>query len=140
MIDVLIIGAGGAGLSTALSAKARGSSVLVVGKTSPTHAQTSMAQGGINASLANVGEDTIALHIQDTIKSAKGLCDEAMVHQMCADAPQTIAWLESLGVPFSRLDNDKMGKDKSRRRNHCPKTNGRGLCQNVPVMLKTIQD
>jgi len=109
MIDVLIIGSGGAGLTAALSAKAAGASVLVVGKAYPTNSQTSMAQGGMNAALANVGEDSIDAHIADTIKSARGLCDEAMVKQMCSDAPEAITWLESIGVPFSRLDNDKSG-------------------------------
>ncbi|CAA6812019.1 MAG: Succinate dehydrogenase flavoprotein subunit (EC [uncultured Sulfurovum sp.] len=104
MLDVLIIGSGGAGLSAALSAKEAGASVLVVGKTYPTNSQTSMAQGGMNAALGNAGEDNVSSHIQDTIKSAKGLCDEKMVTQMCTNAPQTIAWLERLGVPFSRLD------------------------------------
>lgn len=111
MIDVLIIGSGGAGLTAALSAKESGASVLVIGKVYPTNSQTSMAQGGINAALGNAGEDHVSTHIADTIKSAHGLCDEDMVRQMCADAPQTIGWLENLGVPFSRLDNEKEGKD-----------------------------
>ena len=109
MIDVLIIGSGGAGLTAALAAKNAGASVTVVGKAYPTNSQTSMAQGGINAALGNVGEDHISSHIADTIKSAHGLCDEDMVRHMCADAPETIAWLENLGVPFSRLDNGKIG-------------------------------
>lgn len=105
MLDILIIGSGGAGLTSALSAKEMGASVLVVGKSSPTTSQTSMAQGGINASLGNVGEDHVSSHISDTIQSAHGLCDEDMVRQMCADAPATVAWLEKLGVPFSRLNH-----------------------------------
>lgn len=109
MIDVLIIGSGGAGLTAALAAKNAGASVTVVGKAYPTNSQTSMAQGGINAALGNVGEDHVSSHIADTIKSAHGLCDEDMVRHMCADAPKTIAWLENLGVPFSRLDNGKIG-------------------------------
>ena len=109
MIDILIIGSGGAGLTAALSAKEAGASVTVIGKTYPTNSQTSMAQGGINAALGNVGEDHVGSHIADTIKSAHGLCDEDMVRQMCADAPETIAWLERIGVPFSRLDNEKSG-------------------------------
>jgi len=109
MIDVLIVGSGGAGLSAALAAKEAGASVLVVGKMYPTNSQTSMAQGGINAALGNVEEDHISLHIQDTIKSAHGLCDEDMVRRMCADGPKTVQWLESIGVPFSRLDNQKPG-------------------------------
>ncbi len=63
MIDVLIIGSGGAGLTAALSAKEAGASVLVVGKAYPTNSQTSMAQGGINAALGNVGEDDIEFHM-----------------------------------------------------------------------------
>jgi len=102
MLDVLIIGSGGAGLATALSAKAKGLNVLVVGKNYPTNSQTSMAQGGINASLGNKDEDSVESHIIDTLKSSKGLADEAMVEHMCQDAGDAIEWLESLGVPFSR--------------------------------------
>ena len=109
MVDVLIIGSGGAGLSAALAAKEAGASVLVIGKMYPTNSQTSMAQGGMNAALGNVNEDHVSLHIQDTVKSAHGLCDEDMVRHMCADAPQTVEWLERIGVPFSRLDNDRKG-------------------------------
>ena len=118
MLDVLIIGSGGAGLTAALAAKdistvdgvgLGNASILVVGKAYPTNSQTSMAQGGMNAALGNVEEDHISAHIADTIKSARGLCDEGMVRQMCADAPKTIQWLESIGVPFSRLDNGKAG-------------------------------
>lgn len=109
MIDVLVIGSGGAGLSAALAANDEGASVLVVGKSYPTTSQTSMAQGGMNAALGNVEEDHIASHIADTVKSAHGICDENMVRKMCADGPQVIGWLEQLGVPFSRLDNNKVG-------------------------------
>lgn len=109
MIDVLIIGSGGAGLSAALTSKKEGASVLVVGKSMPTASQTSMAQGGMNAALGNVTEDHIASHIADTIKSAHGICNEDMVRKMCADAPEAIRWLEEIGVPFSRLDNGKIG-------------------------------
>ena len=109
MIDVLIIGSGGAGLTAALAGKEQDASVLVVGKTYPTNSQTSMAQGGMNAALGNVGDDHVSSHIADTIKSAHGLCDENMVKKMCAEAPQTIQWLESIGVPFSRLDNAGSG-------------------------------
>jgi len=107
MVDVLIIGSGGSGLSAALAAKEAGTSVLVAGKMYPTNSQTSMAQGGINAALGNTGEDHIASHIADTVNSAHGLCNESMVRKMCSDAPMTIEWLETLGVPFSRIDTQQ---------------------------------
>ena len=102
MVDLLIIGSGGAGLTAALAARAKGAKVLVVGKNFPTNSQTSMAQGGINAALSNRDDDTVGSHIADTVKSAHGLCDTGMVEAMCSQAPDTIAWLESIGVPFSR--------------------------------------
>jgi len=104
MVDVLIIGSGGAGLSAALAAKEAGASVLVAGKMYPTHSQTSMAQGGMNAALGNVEDDHPSIHIADTIRSAHGLCDEDMVRHLCGDAPKTIEWLEKIGVPFSRIE------------------------------------
>lgn len=102
MIDVLIIGAGGAGLTAALEAKKNGVNVTVVSKSYPTRAQTSMAQGGINASL-NI-EDSIQAHIDDTVKSGVGITDLHAVTKLCHEAPETIQWLNTLGVPFSRND------------------------------------
>jgi succinate dehydrogenase / fumarate reductase flavoprotein subunit len=102
MLDVLVIGSGGAGLTAALNAKAKGLEVLVVGKAYPTNSQTSMAQGGINASLGNRDDDSVASHIEDTLASSKGLGDAVMIEAMCHDASDAIEWLESIGVPFSR--------------------------------------
>jgi len=110
MLDILIIGSGGAGLAAALSAKEQGANVLVVGKSYPTASQTSMAQGGMNAALGNVTPDSIQAHIDDTIKSAHGLCNEQMVKSMCEDAPKSIAWLEKLGVPFDRTAESKVAQ------------------------------
>lgn len=110
MIDILIIGSGGAGLSSALSAKEQGATVTVVGKSHPTTSQTSMAQGGINSALGNVIPDSIEAHIEDTINSSHGLCDKQMVKLMCEDAPNTIEWLESLGVPFDRTPDYKVAQ------------------------------
>lgn len=110
MVDILIIGSGGAALSTALSAHAEGASVKVVSKTAPTASQTSMAQGGMNAALGNVIPDSIDSHIEDTIKSAHGLCNTKMIRQMCEDAPESIAWLEQLGVPFDRTENAQVAQ------------------------------
>ncbi len=105
MPDLLIIGSGGAGLSAALEAASRGAKVAVVTKTLPTQAQTCMAQGGINAALGNVEPDTPEEHITDTLRSAHGLADEAMVRTLCESAPETIEWLDRLLVPFSRIDS-----------------------------------
>ena len=110
MLDILIVGSGGAGLSAALSAKQEGSTVLVIGKSYPTASQTSMAQGGMNAALGNVTPDSIQAHIDDTIKSAHALCDIDMVKNLCEDAPKSIEWLNSLGVPFDRTAESKVAQ------------------------------
>ena len=110
MIDVLVIGAGGAALTAALSAQKAGAKVVVAGKNHPTNSQTSMAQGGINAALGNAGYDSVESHIADTVKSARNLCDEAMVEKLCTDAPDMIAWLESIGTPFSRTGEAKIAQ------------------------------
>ncbi|CAA6825643.1 MAG: Succinate dehydrogenase flavoprotein subunit (EC [uncultured Sulfurovum sp.] len=110
MLDILIIGSGGAGLSAALSAKQEGSNVLVVGKSYPTASQTSMAQGGMNAALGNVTPDSTQAHIDDTLKSAHSLCNPNMIKQLCEDAPKSIAWLDSLGVPFDRTEASKVAQ------------------------------
>lgn len=112
MIDILIIGSGGAGLTTALEASKNGAKVLVVGKSYPTNSQTSMAQGGINSALGNMDDDSIASHIEDTLKSAKGLADEVMIRKMCEDAPDSIKWLDSIGVGFSRDKNNNIAQRK----------------------------
>jgi succinate dehydrogenase / fumarate reductase flavoprotein subunit len=99
MIDVLVVGSGGAGLSAALRAKELGKRVVVVSKSYPTQAQTSMAQGGINAAAS---KEDIEAHIADTLRSGAGLSDEEVVEYVCRQAPKAIEWLDSLGVPFSR--------------------------------------
>ena len=110
MLDILIIGSGGAGLSAALTAKQEGSTVLVVGKSYPTASQTSMAQGGMNAALGNVTPDSVQAHIDDTIKSAHSLCNINMVKELCEEAPKSIAWLDALGVPFDRTEESKVAQ------------------------------
>jgi len=108
--DVLIIGAGGAGLSAAIAAQEEGLRVRVLTKEYPTRSQTCMAQGGINAALGNHGEDSIEAHIENTLKSAHGEADENAVVFMCEEAPNAIAWLDSIGVPFSRTEDGKIAQ------------------------------
>ena len=110
MYDVLIIGAGGAGLSAAISVKEDGAKVLVVNESYPTRAQTSMAQGGINAALANVEEDSIQSHIDDTFKASGELGSLDMITKLCEDAPKTVKWLESIGMPYSRTEDKKIAQ------------------------------
>ena len=108
--DVLIIGAGGAGLTAAIAAKETGVDVLVLTKEYPTRSQTCMAQGGINAALGNVSADSIEDHIQNTLKSAHGLASEEAVRYMCSQAPVTIEWLDKIGVCFSRTPDAKIAQ------------------------------
>ena len=108
--DVLIIGAGGAGLVAALNAHEAGAKVRVITKEYPTRSQTCMAQGGMNAALANVSEDSVEAHVQNTLKSAHGEADEEAVRFMCQEAPNAVAWLDSIGVCFSRTDDGKIAQ------------------------------
>ena len=111
-VDTLVIGSGGAGLTTALWAKKSGSKVLVVSESYPTRSQTSMAQGGINAVLYDSLGDSIEKHIEDTLRASRGFADESMVKMMCESAPKAIEWLDSIGVVFSR---DKEGNIAQRK-------------------------
>jgi len=108
--DVLVIGAGGAGLTAALNAKKSGAEVLVLTKEYPTRSQTCMAQGGINAALGNVSEDSVDAHIANTLKSAHGEADEEAVRFMCSEAINAVEWLDSIGVCFSRTEDSKIAQ------------------------------
>ncbi|MFA6196151.1 MAG: FAD-dependent oxidoreductase [Sulfurimonas sp.] len=108
--DVLIIGAGGAGLVAAIHAHEAGAKVKIITKEYPTRSQTSMAQGGINAALANASEDSVEAHVQNTLKSAHGLANEESVRFMCEQAPTAVHWLDSIGVCFSRTKDAKIAQ------------------------------
>ena len=108
--DVLIIGAGGAGLVAAINAHAAGAKVRIITKEYPTRSQTSMAQGGINAALGNASDDSIEAHVQNTLKSAHGLANEESVRFMCEQAPIAVNWLDSIGVCFSRTKDAKIAQ------------------------------
>jgi len=110
--DVLVIGAGGAGLVAALNAHENGSKVTIITKDYPTRSQTCMAQGGINAVLPYAKDDTIEAHIQNTLKSAHGLASKDAVEKLCTNAADAVAWLDSIGVPFSRTHESEIAQRK----------------------------
>ena len=110
--DVIIIGAGGAGLVSAIHAKNTGANVLVITKEYPTRSQTCMAQGGINAALGNTQTDSVESHIINTLKSAHGLANEDSIRFLCENAPDAVHWLDDIGVPFSRTKDSKIAQRK----------------------------
>jgi len=101
MIDVLIIGSGGAGLTSAIELSKSSKNIVVLSKTFPTASQTSQAQGGINAVISNE-KDSIENHINDTLKSSHSLGDKNSIEYMCQNGAKTIKWLDDIGVPFSK--------------------------------------
>lgn len=106
--DVLIIGAGGAGLNAASQLTEDDVNVAVVSKVFPTRSHTVAAQGGVNAALANVHSDSWHWHMFDTVKGSDYLGDQDAIEFMCREAIPTVYELEHKGVPFSRLENGKI--------------------------------
>jgi succinate dehydrogenase / fumarate reductase flavoprotein subunit len=106
--DVVIIGAGGAGMRCALQLANANRKVALISKVFPTRSHTVSAQGGINAALGNVDEDTWQWHVFDTIKGSDYLGDQDSIEFMCKMAPEVVYELEHMGLPFSRLDNGKI--------------------------------
>jgi len=108
--DVVIVGAGGAGLVSAINAHEAGAKVLVLTKEYATRSQTCMAQGGINAALGNAGEDSVEAHITNTLKSAHGIASPEAINTLCSEAPDAVEWLDSIGVCFSRTSESKIAQ------------------------------
>jgi len=106
--DVVIVGAGGAGMRCALQLAEAGHRVAVVSKVLPTRSHTVAAQGGVNAALGNVTSDHWHWHMYDTIKGSDYLGDQDAIEYMCRAAPQLVKELEHQGVPFSRLESGKI--------------------------------
>ncbi len=106
--DILIVGAGGAGLMSSISARAKGFSVALVSKVHPTKSHTVAAQGGINAALGNIEADDWRWHMYDTIKGSDWLADQDAVEYMCKNAANAVHNLSDIGVNFSKLDNGKI--------------------------------
>ncbi|MBL6665005.1 MAG: FAD-dependent oxidoreductase, partial [Rickettsiales bacterium] len=109
--DIIIIGAGGAGLSAALAAKEKGAQKLaVISKVFPNSSHTVAAKGGINASLGNVIKDDWRWHAYDTMKGSDFLADEKVVEILCKNASRAVLDLEKIGVVFSRDESGKIAQ------------------------------
>ena len=108
--DIVIVGAGGAGLMAALYAREGGADVAVVSKLHPLRSHTGAAQGGIGAALGNEEDDNWLWHAFDTTKGSDYLGDQDAIEVMCQDAPRTIIELEHYGVPFSRTQEGRIAQ------------------------------
>ena len=106
--DVVVVGAGGAGMRAALTLSQAGLKVAVLSKVFPTRSHTVAAQGGIAASLGNVNEDNWHWHMYDTVKGSDYLGDQDAIEYMCRAAPEVVYELEHFGMPFDRLDSGKI--------------------------------
>jgi succinate dehydrogenase / fumarate reductase flavoprotein subunit len=106
--DVVVVGAGGAGMRAALTLSQAGLKVAVLSKVFPTRSHTVAAQGGIAASLGNVNEDNWLWHMYDTVKGSDYLGDQDAIEYMCRAAPEVVYELEHFGMPFDRLDSGKI--------------------------------
>ncbi|WMJ07595.1 succinate dehydrogenase flavoprotein subunit [Nitrosomonas sp. sh817] len=106
--DVVIVGAGGAGMRAALQLSEAGLKVAVLSKVFPTRSHTVSAQGGIAAALGNVTEDNWHWHMYDTVKGSDYLGDQDAIEFMCRHANEVVYELEHFGMPFDRLENGKI--------------------------------
>lgn len=106
--DVIVVGAGGAGLRATFGMAEKGLKTACITKVFPTRSHTVAAQGGISAALGNMGEDDWRWHMYDTVKGSDWLGDQDCIEYMCKEAPEAIIELEHYGVPFSRNKEGKI--------------------------------
>jgi succinate dehydrogenase / fumarate reductase, flavoprotein subunit len=106
--DVIVVGAGGAGLRATFGLAEKGLKAACITKVFPTRSHTVAAQGGIAAALGNMGEDDWRFHFYDTIKGSDWLGDQDAIEYMCREAIPSILELEHYGVPFSRTDDGRI--------------------------------
>jgi succinate dehydrogenase flavoprotein subunit len=106
--DVVVVGAGGAGLRAALGAAEAGLRTACITKVFPTRSHTVAAQGGISAALGNMGEDDWRWHMYDTVKGSDWLGDQDAIEYLCRHAPEAVYELEHWGVPFSRTQDGRI--------------------------------
>jgi succinate dehydrogenase / fumarate reductase flavoprotein subunit len=106
--DVVVVGAGGAGLRATFGMAEKGLKTACITKVFPTRSHTVAAQGGISAALGNMGEDDWRFHMYDTVKGSDWLGDQDAIEYMCREAIPAIIELEHYGVPFSRTPEGKI--------------------------------
>ncbi len=106
--DVVVIGAGGAGLRATFGLAEAGFNTACLTKVFPTRSHTVAAQGGISAALGNMGEDDWRWHMYDTVKGSDWLGDQDAIEYMCKEAADAVIELEHYGVPFSRTEDGRI--------------------------------
>ena len=106
--DVVVVGAGGAGLRATVGCAQAGLRTACISKVFPTRSHTVAAQGGISASLGNMGADDWRWHMYDTVKGSDWMGDQDSIEYLCRNAPAAVYELEHWGVPFSRTEEGKI--------------------------------
>jgi succinate dehydrogenase / fumarate reductase flavoprotein subunit len=106
--DIVVVGAGGAGLRATFGMAAKGLKTACITKVFPTRSHTVAAQGGMSAALGNMGPDDWRWHMYDTIKGSDWLGDQDAIEYMCREAAPAVIELEHYGVPFSRTEEGKI--------------------------------
>ncbi|MEO7366091.1 MAG: succinate dehydrogenase flavoprotein subunit [Sphingomicrobium sp.] len=106
--DVVVVGAGGAGLRATMGAAEKGLKTACITKVFPTRSHTVAAQGGIAASLGNMGPDHWTWHMYDTVKGSDWLGDQDAIEYLCREAPAAVYELEHMGLPFSRTADGRI--------------------------------
>jgi succinate dehydrogenase flavoprotein subunit len=106
--DVVVVGAGGAGLRATLGCAEAGLRTACITKVFPTRSHTVAAQGGIAAAIGNMGPDDWRWHMYDTVKGADWLGDQDAIEYLCRNAPDAVYELEHYGMPFSRTEDGKI--------------------------------
>ena len=135
--DVVVVGAGLAGMRAAIEAKRAGADVAIISKLHPTRSHSGSAEGGINAALGNASEDSPEIHTFDTVKGSDYLGDQDAIEIMCTEAPGDIYELEHMGAVFSRFADGRIaqrpfgaaGSPRTvySRRHHGPRADPRAL-------------
>ena len=108
--DVVVVGAGLAGMRAAIEAKRAGADVAIISKLHPTRSHSGSAEGGINAALGNASEDSPEIHTFDTVKGSDYLGDQDAIEIMCTEAPGDIYELEHMGAVFSRFADGRIAQ------------------------------